>query len=184
MACRPVGGKNAPVRRVLCHVGLAATLCGPCACGVSLDLGSNDAGVAYDADCKPGMYSGTYTCSLEGSLTATLPASGPLSLTLVTLGQPTTLAVGPDASVSSAISTGTAASALTGKLDCPSRKLTGTVAGATFVSAGFNATVGGAGPLSADYDGDASPPALVNGVMLPPGVGGQSESCTWSASLR
>ncbi|MGO9839040.1 MAG: hypothetical protein ACLP1X_33065 [Polyangiaceae bacterium] len=159
------------------------------ACSSTLNLGSNDAGVPYDADCKAGTYSGTYACSSSADADAlplpasTLPASGPLSMTLVTVGAPTTLAISPDASVSSTISGGTASSELTGTLDCSTRKLTGAISGFAYSSAMFSLKAAGTGVLSADYDADASPPALVNGVMDPPGLEGSS-TCTWTANLR
>jgi hypothetical protein len=167
--------------RLLCGVSLVWSIS---ACGSTLDLGSNDASVAYDADCKAGTYSGTYTCTNlpdTGALTATLPTSGVLSVTLVTVGAPTTLAIGPDAALSTAIQGGTASSAITGTLDCSTRKLKGTITGPTFSSGTLILNTVGTGPFSADYAADASPPALVDGVMDPP-VGGTT--CSWMAKLR
>jgi hypothetical protein len=169
------------MRRALHLVALACT----CACGTTLDLGANDAAVPYDADCKAGTYSGNYACnSSPGSGALALSASGALSLRLVTVGQPTTLAIAADAAVSSTISGGTATSAIGGSLDCSSRKLTGTIAGFNYVSPSVTTSVAGAGPFTADYDADASPPALVNGVMDAPIGGGQSSTCTWAATLQ
>jgi hypothetical protein len=155
------------------------------ACSSTLDLGSNDAGVPYDADCKAGTYSGTYSCnSTSGSGVSSLPASGPLSVTLVTVGAATTLAIAPDAAVSSTISGGTASSVLTGTLDCSTRKLTGAVSGLSYSSATINLKADGTGLLSAEYDVDASPPALVDGVLDTPVGEGASSTCTWTANLR
>lgn len=82
--------------RILAYASLAPAL--PCLCGCTstLNLGSNDAGVLYDADCKPGTYAGSTS---DGSLFAFVP-SGPIAVTLVPIGTDT-LALGPDASLSS-----------------------------------------------------------------------------------
>jgi hypothetical protein len=166
--------------RLLCGISLVL---GVCACSSRLDLGGNDASVAYDADCKAGTYSGTYACTASadaGALTLALPTSGPLSVTLVTEGAPTTLTIGPDAALSSPIQGGAASAAIAGTLDCSTRKLTGTIAGPMFSSGTIVLNTEGVGPFSAVYDADASPPALVDGVMDPP-VGA---ACTWTATLR
>src|SRR5579863_7174600 len=141
--------------RLLCGVSLAW---GVCACSSTLDLGSNDASVPYDADCKPGTYSGTYACTPTadaGAFTLSLPTSGTLSVTLVTEGAPTALVVIPDAALSTTIQGGTASSTITGTLDCPSRKLTGAIAGPTFSSAMIVIHTEGSGQFSAVYDADA-----------------------------
>ena len=62
-------------------IAVAWALCG---CGTSLDLGSNDAGIPYDADCKAGVYTGTYACT---------PASGAI-LARTILDKPSPVAYG------------------------------------------------------------------------------------------
>jgi len=175
------------VKRVLAFAALTSL----CACGTTLDLGANDAGVPYDADCRPGTYAGTYACNgTDGSLLQS-PAQGPITVTLVPVG-PHTLAL-PDASSLVIETSGTAApsilgagtmatSTLTGTLDCSTRRLSGGFGPILFASTAFSSTVFGTGPFSATYDPDASPPALIDGVMdSPPALAG---TCTWSAQLQ
>jgi hypothetical protein len=165
--------------------GLAGTL-GSLACSGTLNLGTNDAGVAYDADCRPGTYAGTYSCTSEQGTTLALALegtlmSGPLAVTLVPAGA-TSLALTPDASLSAMNSGATFSSALSGVLDCPTRQLTGAVRQVVITSSSFNGTVGGTGELSAQYDTEGGAPALINGVLDAPSTIGAT--CTWSAQLQ
>jgi hypothetical protein len=149
---------------------LTASLAGFLAgCSSTLDLGSNDAGIPYDADCAPGSYSGTYECVVSSGATVPLSASGSITVVLVPAGAHT-LALAPDA-----------ATALSGRLDCSTRALSGKAGPVAFSSSTFNGTVTGAGSLTAAYDADASPPALVGGVLDPPAA--LDSTCTWSAHL-
>jgi hypothetical protein len=87
-----------------------------CGCGAKLDLGSNDAGEIYDADCKPGTYAGTYACAEAGGSPLAFPTNGPVVITLLPVGA-STLALPPDASLSSTMSGATSIS-VTGVLEC------------------------------------------------------------------
>jgi hypothetical protein len=167
--------------RILVYAGLPpALLWLLCGCKSTLDLGSDDAGVSYDADCKPGTYAGSYACSAsDGALFAFVP-SGPIAVTLVPIGTGT-LALGPDASLSSTGPGGTTITRLTGVLDCSTRKLRGTVPRVTLSSPPTNVTIDGDGEFSATYDPDASPPALIDGVLGPPSL---TSTCSWTAQLE
>jgi hypothetical protein len=159
-----------------------ALTCSVAACGTNFDLGSNDAGVPYDADCKPGTYSGTYSC-ITTSNSPLLPAavgSGPIAVTLVPAGAHTLTL---DAALSTMNSGTTTTEALSAELDCPTRKLTGTTGHVVFSipTSGFNGTLSGKGTLAAIYNPDASPPELDNGTLVPPPA--LSAQCTWSAKL-
>ncbi len=144
-----------------------------CGCVTPLDLGSNDAGVPYDASCKVGTYAGTYSCTPPASspMLPGAPSAGPIAITLVPTGAHT-LGLTPDASLSTITSGTTATSALRGTLDCSTFKLTGTVTDVEFTSPTFSGTVSGTGVLKAVYDADASPPSLVQGVLTPPPFSG------------
>jgi hypothetical protein len=150
-------------------------------CSTALDLGSNDAGVPYDADCKPGTYSGTYACTASSGTPFQMAGKGAIAVTLVPAGA-RMLALTPDASLSSSASGFTSNSVLSGVLDCPSRKLTGAISGVAFSSSTVQATITGTGVLDAVYDADASPPALVQGTLVPPSA--LSTTCTWNATLE
>ena len=150
-------------------------------CSPALDLGSNDAGLPYDADCKPGTYTGSYACVALADSQFQLSGSGPIAVTLNPSGA-LTLALPLDASLSSVSSALTSNSRLSGVLDCSTRKLVGAVSDVVLSSPTFNATVNGTGVLDAIYDGDASPPALVEGTLTPPAS--LSATCTWTATLE
>jgi hypothetical protein len=152
------------------------------ACGVDLDLGTNDAAPPYDAACAPGTYSGTYQCVTGSGTSLALSTTGPIAVRLVPSGAHT-LALAPDASVSSTMSGTTGTSPLSGTLDCSTLKLTGTVGALAISSSAFSGTVGDKGIFSAVYDLDASPPALVDGV-LDTGGSATSATCSWNANLQ
>ena len=158
-----------------------ALTCVVSGCITPLDVGSNDAGVPYEASCRVGTYAGTYSCTTTASSPIPLSNAGPISITLVPAGA-RTLALTPDAALSSTSSGTTATSALSGVLDCSTLKLTGTVTDVVFSSSTFSGTVSGTGVLQAVYDADASPPALVDGVLNPPST--LAATCTWTAPLE
>ncbi len=164
--------------RLLACATLACLVSG---CSTALDLGSNDAGVPYDADCKAGTYTGKYSCTTTTTSPLQLSGNGPITLTLVPAGADS-LALAPDASLSSTNSGTTSTSTLTGVLDCATGKLTGTVGHVVFTSGTFNGSVTGSGAFSAVYDADASTPALVEGVLVPPPT--LATMCTWTATLE
>ncbi len=150
-------------------------------CSTALNLGWNDAGVPYDADCKPGTYSGSYSCTpIPGSLLQGVSNNGPIAVTLVPAGAGSLALL--DASLSSASTGITTTSSLSGVLDCSTRKLTGKVGAVVISSPTGNGTLSGSGAFDAVYDADASPPALVSGVLDPPAV--LAATCTWTATLE
>ena len=152
-------------------------------CSTTFDLGSNDAGAQYDADCKPGTYTGNYSC-VSTSTTSFLPGvqgTGTINVTLVPAG-PHTLVLPPDAALSTTSGGTTGTEALRGMLDCPTRKLTGMTGDVLIINSAGNGTVNGNGSFDAVYNADASPPELDNGTLSPPSVFGAS--CTWSAKLQ
>ena len=73
-------------------------------------------------------------------------------------------------------------SPLSGTLDCSTLKLTGVVGAIVVSSAAFSGMIGSKGTVSAVYDLDASPPALVDGV-LDTGNATTGSMCTWNATL-
>jgi hypothetical protein len=168
-----------PLGRILACAGLAPVwfwlLCG---CSTTFDLGSNDAGVRYDADCAPGTYTGNYACvTTDGSPFA----QGVIAVSLEPIGT-STLALTPDASIETTTSSATATSPLTGVLDCPTRKLRGTFGPVLFMSGSFQGAVSQEAAFSALYDPDASPPALIDGeIDLPSDLG---STCAWMAELK
>jgi len=161
-----------------------ALTCSVAACGNNFDLGSNDAGVPYDADCKPGTYSGTYSCTSMTPVvvpTGVLPGTGTITLTLVPNGAHT-LALTPDAALVTKMSGTTVIEPLKAVLDCPTRQLDGATREVFFMASGFSGMVTGNGTLTAIYNGDASPPELDNGTLIPPPT--LAATCTWSAKLE
>jgi hypothetical protein len=166
------------MRQLLAFTALALALSD---CSPALDLGSNDAGIPYDADCKPGIYTGSYMCTTSPGSLVPLSGNGPISIMLVPSGA-RALALTPDASLPGTSAGTTSSAILSGVLDCTTRKLTGMVGDVTFSSATFNGTITGSGPLEATYDADASPPALIAGILNPPAS--LSAMCTWSATLE
>ena len=145
-----------------------------------------------DAGCAPGAYSGTYQCSTTPDSSFQAMMSGSISLTLTGDRGGPTLYIAPGTQVSSEQQGVTSTSELSGTLDCLTSKLAGTLSHVTFTSVSFNGTFNGTGDLSADYDGRASPPAFVNGIMVPPqaqgalaGLQAQAQgTCTWMAILQ
>jgi hypothetical protein len=158
-----------------------ALTCSVAACGNNFDLGSNDAGVSYDADCKPGTYSGTYSCTSMSVFPVPLAGTGSIALTLVPAG-PHTLMLTTDAALLTNTSGTIAREPLTAVLDCPTRQLDGATQGVSFMASGFSGMVTGRGTLTAIYNADASPPELDNGTLVPPPA--LTATCTWSAKLE
>lgn len=157
---------------------LAAGLMALGACNATLDLGANDAGVAYDAACKPGTYAGVYQCNAgEGALST----GGPIAIALAPAGA-SSLALPPDASLMASGSGTMFASSLAGVLDCPTGKLSGSLSHISIVSATFIGVIAGSGEFSATYDTEGGAPALIDGVMDPPPAVGTT--CTWTAQLQ
>jgi hypothetical protein len=169
------------MRRWLALAALATAAAALPGCTARLDVGSNDAGIPYDAECKPGTYAGSYSCTSSSSSLFPLSGSGPIVVTLVPAGA-RTLALPPDASLSSTTSGTTVDSTLMGALDCSTRKLTGSVGKVVFSSPTFNGNISGSGLFEAVYDADASPPALVEGILNPPAS--LTSTCTWTATLE
>lgn len=171
-----------PLRRILARAGPSpALLWLLCGCPTSLDLGWNDAGVLYDADCKPGTYTGSYACAApDASLFAFAP-TGPVVVTLVPIGTDT-LALAPDAALSSGIPGATSITTLTGMLDCSTRKLKGAVPRVTISSSSpmTNITIDGNGDFSATYEA-TDPPALIDGLLAPPNL---NATCNWTAQFE
>jgi hypothetical protein len=167
------------MKRLLACVALACVASG---CSTTFDLGSNDAGIPYDADCKPGIYSGTYSCAPTPGSLFQLPASGVIKITLVPSGA-RTLALTPDASLSS-VSTGTTfTSELSGVLDCSTRRFTGTTGSVMILSPSFRGSVSGTtGTFDAVYNDDAGTPMLDDGTVVPLAV--VAATCSWTAKLE
>jgi hypothetical protein len=152
------------------------------ACDVTLDLGTNDAAAPYDAACKQGEYVGTYAC--EGGTAASalaLSTGGPIAFVLVPSGADT-LAVAPDAALSSSASGSSATETFAGTLDCATRRLTGSLGDVVGSSSTIDTMIRGGGAFTAVYVDDAGSPALVGGVFDPPPT--LSSSCSWSAVLQ
>jgi hypothetical protein len=161
-----------------CGVTVAAGLMALGACGATLNLGANDAGIAYDAACKPGTYAGSYLCNAgQGALST----GGPIAITLVPAGA-ASLALSPDASLSASGSGTTFVSSLAGVLDCPTAKLSGALSNISVMSPTFDGIIPGSGEFSATYDTEGGSPSLVDGVMNPPPSAGTT--CTWTAQLQ
>ena len=150
-------------------------------CNGALDLGWNDAGAQYDADCRPGTYTGTFACTAADASFFQPLSQGAIAVTLVPIGAQT-LALPPDASLVIGDSGTTSTSMLAGTLDCSRRELRGRFGPVSFSSASFKGTILGNGTLSAIYDPDASPPALIDGVIDGPPV--LAATCTWAAQLQ
>jgi hypothetical protein len=141
-------------------------------------------------ECLPGTYAGTFTCNVMAISVIQFPWSGSLSITLV--GQDTmngefsTLTIAPGAKVSGADGHGgTFTADLTGSLDCPTRKLTGSMNNGQYLN-GFVRLLF-TGDLTASYDVTATPRAFQNGVMGPlvsPELPTVEGNCTWTATLQ
>jgi hypothetical protein len=158
-----------------------AALTSICGCNTPLDLGWNDAGAPYDADCRPGTYTGMFACTPADASFIQPSSQGSIAVTLVPIGVQT-LALPPDASLMIGGSGTTATSMLSGTLDCSTRELRGRLGPVQFSSASFYGSILGNGTLSAVYDPDASPPALIDGVIDgPPSL---AATCTWAAHLQ
>jgi hypothetical protein len=111
--------------------------------------------------------------------------SGPIGLVLTGDRGGPTLYVAPGA-VLTGNQAGEAISApVSGTLDCRTYRLTATIGDIDVSSAAGHGTFHQSTSMTAVYDADASPPALVMGTMSAvQGQQGFVGSCTWSAELR
>jgi hypothetical protein len=141
-----------------------------------------------DSGCVPGFYEGTFECvtGVDGSVPS---SAGPFSLKLEGDMGGKSLNVAPGAKIVTAQQGATSTTDLSGTLDCTTNKLTGALKNVTSSSAAFTVTIKGMGKFSARYDATQLPPALVDGVLDPPAVGGAgigslAGTCTWTATLH
>jgi hypothetical protein len=158
-------------------------------------------------DCQPGTYTGMFatTVTADGGLFALLGTSfgwgGDLSLTLtgttkmVEAGSGefmtdyTVLTIAPGARLSGTDMYGGQFSAdLSGQLDCPSRRLTGTMNNGTYLLPGLGdaGAITMNGTLSATYDPSTSPVTLTNGTITgsSPQVASLGADGTWTATRQ
>lgn len=137
-----------------------------------------------DSNCVPGLYLGSYTCTQDGS--APLSPQGTVSIVLQGDRGAASLSVAPGTTLSGDPSGTHFVMPLTGTLDCATYAFNGTLGNADVTAAGSHFTVFESLPMTAQYDGDASPPALVGGTWTASAqaqtlLGG---SCDWSAQLQ
>jgi len=158
-------------------------------------------------DCQPGTYAGMFatTVTADAGLFALLGTSfgwgGNLSLTLtgttkvVEAGSGefitdyTVLTIAPGAKLSGTDMYGGQFSAnVSGQLDCPSRRLTGTMTNGTYLLPGLGdaGAIMMNGTLSATYDPSSSPVTLTNGTITgsSPQVASLGADGTWTATLQ
>jgi hypothetical protein len=156
-------------------------------------------------DCQPGTYTGMFatTVTADGGLFALLGTSfgwgGDLSLTLtgttkmVEAGSGefmtdyTVLTIAPGAKLSGTDMYGGQFSAdVSGQLDCPSRRLIGTMNNGIYLLPGLGdaGAITMNGTLSATYDPSTSPVTLTNGTITgsSPQVASLSADGTWTAT--
>ena len=150
-------------------------------CSTALNLGSNDAGVPYDADCKPGTYSGSYSCTpISGSLLQGVSSNGPIAVTLVPAGAGSLALL--DASLSSASTGTTTTSSLSGVLDCSTRKLTGKVGAVVILVADRQWHPQRKWRVRRRLRRRREPARTGQGVLDSPAV--LAATCTWTATLE
>ena len=160
---------------------------------------ADSAPVQVMSDCTPGTYAGTYTANISagdsGFLSGLLTLKGMLSITLVA-DHPTphsgefnngVLTVAPGAMMSGTDQFGDKfVAGVSGQLNCQTRMFVGTMSNGTFDILGSDAAaVVLTGSLSATYDPNASPVAMVNGSIF--GASSQlglQGNGTWSATLQ
>lgn len=170
------------------YVGFVSTLAG-CS-GPQLILGGGG-----DSDCVPGVYAGTYHCAPQGSDASALSTSGPLSMRLEGDVGGKVLSIASGTRIATTQAGIDFSAELSGSVDCATNRLKGTMSNVTSSSKSFTFVVNGTGDISADYDGRSSPPALVDGVLNPPGLtglpglpegglGALMGMCTWTATQR
>jgi hypothetical protein len=142
-----------------------------------------------DSGCVPGSYAGGYDCNAGSDASPLAPPNGRIALDLQGDRGGKSLQIAPGAQLTGAQQGGTFSAELTGTVDCTTYKLAGQLNNVRVVSTSpaFTITGQGLGELSADYD--ASVPALVNGVIISPGMiplplVGVPTMCTWSATLQ
>jgi hypothetical protein len=136
-----------------------------------------------DSKCVPGLYVGSYSCTLDGS--SPLSPEGTVSIALQGDRGARSLAVGPGTTLTGTQSGTRFVIPLTGSLDCTSYTFDGTLGQINLTSAVGSATVYQTSPMTARYDGDASPPSLLDGVWTTsPNQAGLGQACGWSAQLQ
>jgi hypothetical protein len=111
--------------------------------------------------------------------------SGPIGLVLTGDRGASTLYVAPGAMLTGNQAGEAISAPVSGTLDCKTYRLTATIGDIDVSSAAGHGTFHQSASMTALYDPDASPPALVTGTMSP--LQGQPSlvgSCTWSAELR
>ncbi len=136
-----------------------------------------------DSGCVPGLYVGSYTCKQDGA--APLSPAGPVSILLQGDQGASSLAIAPGTTLSGSQSGTNYVMPLTGSLDCTAHVLHGTLGDVDLTAMGTHLTIHQAAPMTARYDADASPPALVDGVWT--AAQGQTllgGPCEWSAQLQ
>jgi hypothetical protein len=160
---------------------------------------SSDAAVGVLFDCQPGTYAGTFTTMVSSDAGGLLSLfsfnwTGNLSITLqgrVTntgageIPEPT-LAIAPGAKLAGVDTMGGHFDAdMSGKLDCPSKTLTATVADGSYNYFGDAGGIAMTGTMSATYDGSGSTPMLTGTLNLSsPQLSGIAAIGGWSATLQ
>jgi hypothetical protein len=152
-------------------------------------------------ECKPGTYSGTFTTTVttDAGLFSSLFSfnwTGTLSITLVghvtqnangeSFAAPV-LTIAPGANLSGADNFGGHfSSGLSGQLDCPNKKLTGTLSNGMYEYPGDAGSITMEGNLSGAYDGSTTPPALTMGEIgvSSPTYPTLAAAGGWSATLQ
>lgn len=137
-----------------------------------------------DSKCVPGLYAGTYTCTQDGS--APLNPQGTVSIVLQGDRGAASLSVAPGTTLSGSPSGTHFVMPLTGTLDCTTYAFEGALGNADVTAAGSHFTLYQSEPMTARYDGDASPPAMVGGTWT---ASAQAQAllggaCEWSARLQ
>jgi hypothetical protein len=156
---------------------LAPALLGGCG-GDRLVLGGGG-----DSSCVPGLYLGSYTCTQDGS--APLSPQGNVSIVLQGDRGAASLSVAPGTTLSGSPPGTHFVMPLTGTVDCTTYEFKGALGNVDVSTGGSHFTLYESVPMTARYDGDASPPAMVGGTWTAPQaqalIGGP---CQWSASLQ
>jgi hypothetical protein len=152
--------------------------------------------------CQPGTYSGMFTTTVttDAGLFPSLlhfDWSGMLSITLVghvvqtqssngeSFAPAPVLTIAPGAMLSGADNFGGHfTSGLAGQLDCPSKKLTGTLSNGVYEYPGDAGNIPMQGTLAAVYQGTPAPPSLTMGTIAvsSPTYSTLAASGTWSAT--
>ena len=138
----------------LAALALAALAALPACGGDRLPLGGGG-----DSRCVPGVYKGSYLCTADASIFAGTSGSGDMTMTLEGDRGGPSLVIAPGTTVAGSQAGEVFASPVVGAVDCTSYRLSATAGNFEVTSAGAKvATVYEMLPMTADYDGDASPP--------------------------